>query len=1059
MVCRSVVPARVCYDGVERKATLAAKGKRMAKSDSASDFQDRTVVERFRAAWGSGERPTIESLLPPPGDPTYLATLEALVATEIECAWAAWADSSAPAAETVAGPPPLESHLRRFPPLNRPEIVLRLVEVECTVRKRHGQSPILEDYRRRFPELFEPGGHGDTALHGLVDTLPPGPPAGESLPEFEMSATAVLAGPGAETVRTPGPGSMGLGRFGNYELLEEIGRGGMGVVYRARQMTANRIVALKVIRRDRLEALPRDSQTSALDRFRNEAQAAGRLEHDNIVTVYDAGEVGGDQYFSMRYVEGQSLAEVLRKGPIENRRAAGYLEPVARAVHEAHEHGILHRDLKPQNILIDAKTDRALVADFGLAKLSEGAEELTRAGEVMGTPPYMSPEQAKDSATVTALTDVYALGATLYHMLTGRPPFQAATPIETLRQVIDEEPVPPRQLNAAVDLDLETVCLKCLQKEPPRRYETAAALADDLARYLRGEPIVARPVGSWERTVRWCRRNPLLAGLWGAAAVLAVGLFVAILIGYIETSRALAKAEDRYREARQVVDQFLTRVSEDTLLNEPGMQPLRKDLLLMALGPLERFLEDKADDPTLRDELARSRYRVGFIVEVTDSPKKALAYYEQARQAQEESLESRPDDPERLKALGDTLNATGRAYYGLRQFEEARKAHEEATAVRKRLVAAAPDRGESKRLLANSLMNVGVLDRDARRLADAGKGFDAAQAMRREALAGGYDSPELRRDLGIGSYYQALTASDQGKKDEAAVRFREAIAAFEKLLDERPSDLANQRSLVTCYRMLADVLWTSDRAAAIDQYGKAVKRAERLAWANPDVPEYQVDLAGLYSNLGLSYDQAGEIGPATAAYAQAADALGPVVDRYPGVPRYRWDLAKTLQQAGVAKWRRGRAAAAHDPAAAKADLDAAKADFDAARGHLAILAGPSADNPDYAAELGRALANLGGLAKEQKDAAGALDYYRKSLAVLEPLVEKNPKAASYREECVRTLRALAQLQSEDRPTARRLLEAAKGHLETLLEQLPARRALYERDLRQVQAKLDGLGGG
>jgi len=323
--------------------------------------------------------------------------------------------------------------------------------------------------------------------------------------------------------------------LGDYELLDKLGAGGMGVVYRARQRSANRLVALKVIRPDRLAELAPDTRAETLQRFLTEAQAAARLEHDHIVTVYDVGEANGQPFYSMRYVEGRSLSEILRDGPLDNRRAATFLEPVARAVHYAHEHGILHRDVKPRNILLDS-SDRPYVADFGLAKLTEGTSDVTRTGQIMGTPEYMSPEQAQDASRATAASDVYSLGATLYDLLTGRPPFRAATPVETLRQVIEQDPVAPRQLNPGIDRDMETITLKSLQKESTRRYATADALADDLLRYLNGEPIQARPVGSMERLWRWCRRKPALASL--AAALLG-----ALTIGFLAINHQRQKAE------------------------------------------------------------------------------------------------------------------------------------------------------------------------------------------------------------------------------------------------------------------------------------------------------------------------------------------------------------------------------------------------------------------------------------------------------------------------------------------------------------------------------------
>src|SRR5947207_7492335 len=271
--------------------------------------------------------------------------------------------------------------------------------------------------------------------------------------------------------------------FGDYELLEEIGRGGQGVVYRARQKSLNRIVALKVIGFGHWETTPH------LKRFRHEAEAAASLEHPQIVPIYEIGESDGSCYFSMKFVEGGQLAEVLKRESMSTRRAAELLAKIARTVHFAHQHGILHRDIKPGNILLDRQGEPHLT-DFGLARLIEQESTVTNSFDVLGTPSYMAPEQAAGRVKeLTAAADVYSLGAVLYQMLTGEPPFAGGTTYETIRLVLETEPRNPRLRNARVDIDLATICLKCLEKEPARRYQTAAALAEDLECWLQHEPI------------------------------------------------------------------------------------------------------------------------------------------------------------------------------------------------------------------------------------------------------------------------------------------------------------------------------------------------------------------------------------------------------------------------------------------------------------------------------------------------------------------------------------------------------------------------------------------
>jgi WD40 repeat protein/predicted Ser/Thr protein kinase len=343
---------------------------------------------------------------------------------------------------------------------------------------------------------------------------------------FLQASAGMLAAedesPDNETTEGSWPPAAKLS-FGDYELLEEIGRGGMGVVYRARQRSLDRMVAIKMM------AFGPNSNPDLVKRFRAEAVAAANLHHPNIVAIHEVGIHENRHFFVMDYVEGQSLARLVGNQPLPAKRAAAYLKTIAEAVHYAHERGILHRDLKPSNILIAAQ-DQPHVVDFGLARQLEGDSELTVTGQVLGSPQYLPPEQAAGQrGRVSRRTDVYALGATLYHLLTGRPPFQAESLAQTLDLVLHAEPVAPRLLNPSAPRDLETICLKCLEKEPARRYPTAQDLAKELACFLVGEPIKARPLGPVGKAWRWCRRKPQLASLATMAALLFVVGFTGVL--------------------------------------------------------------------------------------------------------------------------------------------------------------------------------------------------------------------------------------------------------------------------------------------------------------------------------------------------------------------------------------------------------------------------------------------------------------------------------------------------------------------------------------------------
>jgi serine/threonine protein kinase len=429
--------------------------------------------------------------------------------------------------------PAVEPFLKGFAGAERALLLRELLALEVAYRRQQGEQPAHEEYRQRFPEHAEVLGTVlEPAASGVRRAVPTGAP-GRAAADDGPAGWPVIPG---------------------YQILEELGRGGMGIVYQAWQERLKRMVALKMVR----AAAAAEPQVVA--RFQTEAEAVARLRHPNIVQIYEVGEHAGHPYCALEFMDGGGLDQRLAGKPLPGRDAAGLMETLARAVHYAHQHGIVHRDLKPANVLLSFSgrsesgaggaplSKRPLndavvkVSDFGLAKfLVGGGPGQTQSGAILGTPSYMAPEQAAGKTReVGPAVDVYALGAVLYELLTGRPPFRGATPVETILQVMSGEPVPPSRLQPKVARDLETICLRCLEREPRKRYGSALDLADELRRFLNGEPILARPISPPERLWRWCRRKPALAAASGLAGLALAGLLVLAVSFGVYQARAMS---------------------------------------------------------------------------------------------------------------------------------------------------------------------------------------------------------------------------------------------------------------------------------------------------------------------------------------------------------------------------------------------------------------------------------------------------------------------------------------------------------------------------------------
>ncbi len=708
-------------------------------------------------------------------------------------------------------------------------------------------------------------------------------------------------------------------RIGDYEIIEEIARGGMGIVYRARQTLLGRDVALKIIRAGVLAG------EVDIARFRNESLTLGGLHHEGIVPVYDVGSDQGFHYYSMPLISGQDLAGKIANSPLPPNEIARIVRDVAIAVQFAHERGIVHRDLKPRNILIDLH-GKVHVADFGLAKLvgteqASATDELTESGQALGTPAYMAPEQAYGKANM--LSDVYSLGAILYTGITGRPPHQAATSVETLRQVIDEEPVAPCRLNPSIPRDLETITLKALSKTPADRYESAKKLAAEIDRFLDGRAIEARPISAPEQFWRWSKRQPLVASLAAAVfASLAIGLLASLWMFSVARHNE-RNAVQNAELAVQAVKQYLTEVAENPELKELGMEGFRQQLLLNAQEFYQQLDRQATKSSTLPERQAENQFQLAFISHELGDLEEAQARYGKSSDAYRAVLQVQPQNLALQRALAKSLSNQGLVAAKLadvaggeaklrESIELLRKLSDQSAEPQDLVLLAsamaelgeqlsAPERAAEQHQIFDEVAQIceqfpanfdlliqsgqaqvllEVVDRLALnlqfrgRLDEAGKWFGREAELSKQWLALDPRNSLALYGLARGSKGLNMIFARQQKFDEGVVHFSAAQKIYRQLCDEHPLVFAYLDNLaVLTLNQGTQLVQRGDLESAEPILRQAVELHQRVVARQPQSFRTHNALGLAYSTLATTLMKRGNLSESEAVFKQGIDAL------------------------------------------------------------------------------------------------------------------------------------------------------------------------------------------
>jgi serine/threonine protein kinase/tetratricopeptide (TPR) repeat protein len=771
----------------------------------------------------------------------------------------------------------------------------------------------------------------------------------ESLRLLDGATRALRAPKLAATEDGRDPSMSGPREIGDYRIVREIGRGGMGIVYEAHQQSLNRRVALKILP---FAAVLNQRQIA---RFRNEAQAAAQLHHPHIVPVFAVGQEKGVYYYAMQYIEGQSLeqaiaemrphgqkstttstetvdmaepcAATLRSGPRATsqskrstarpdsfRTVARLGQQAASALHHAHEQGIVHRDVKPSNLLLD-QDGKLWITDFGLAQVQNG-NGVTLTGDVVGTLRYMSPEQANGSTLLDARTDVYSLGVTLYEFLAQQHAFSGDDRATLLRQIDTQEPTPLRKINPAIPLDLETIVLGAMAKSRDDRYASAQAMADDLERFLQGKPTLARRPTVVERAGKWARRHRSIVAVAACGTILvAIVSFVGALLLAREqarTSAALAAAEESlgraeryFRQARSAVDELGAGIS-DRLQAIPGAEPLRRDLLVDTLRYYREFTREAGDDRQLRHETALAHFKSADIAAKLGAIDDAIKEYDTARKSLAILAETDSTQSGAQAQLALVHNNLGLLFAARGETVRARKEYEDAITLQRHLLSKQPKDPGVISQLAESQANLGLLlDQlgDARGAEQSLRGAVAVLEPLSDSKLGG---PKSYRDLAIAcnNLSFVLQTRDPAAAEQNA---RKAVDILERVVASSAAGAGYGDDLALCYNNLAALQSRSKNwSGAIASHGKAIQLQEELSRKSPGIVRHRSELAISFNNLGVAYCRAGQATEADAAFQQARALFTTLAKDYPSELGYQSSLAAQLNNQALALAGAGR---------------------------------------------------------------------------------------------------------------------------------------------------------